>query len=968
MTQGPNQADVTLKAKFEGLQEALQGLQALRQGLASLNSGNRPSYSTPMGGAPTTVRSPEPPTYAAYASGGGNWLPPGHLAPPPPGMASSSTALVPQIGAAGPTANQGGGAIVVGLLNDIAINIREIRAILSRSGGVAGGGAGSGGYGGGGGFGLPPRPAQGPSWGNFVRNIAQNPTLGGIYGAMMNELPLPAIAAIGAAGYTSELYSNYGYQQQLPGYQLQTQQTVARMQGQFTPISILSAQQEAAAAQGRLNAERGLRDSTVGMIPFLGGIVRNETEQNVFQRLERRIAEMQAAGQEQFLRGQITGYSGRSAAMLGPGFLPISAPMAQMLAPFGAAASGQATAGRLLNPLFTQANQYGVDPVVSALASITSIGQNPAMIDFRNRLAGGTPLPGMLDEAYRYFASRGQMADVAGLLPIDTNRNRYEDYAAMARRIANLQGVGQIAGSQFQELGARSEFLIRRGAGVGAVTGAMGAERAPLETMLSALVSQRAVATDPQRLAELNQQIASLKAEIEAVKRRPGDYLYSLGGAYTGLYGAQAGAAETRARLFGGPAEMYMAGLGQVGVLGREIGRTQGRLAGQYGVLSEQERVETQRQLVDLQRQYAEALQSTIRGFYAMNTQLSQTTAGIAGAREQRGVMLGVGGLPALGLAQSSYETLAAVARNRRQEANAIAREIKKTGRDPMQNQGYLDALLGAEQAETQATGAYLDRSNVPFSVGTRARMSALTYQADILQTVPGAAGSLRGTQLQILQGLQGQYAEVQQREQEQRRLNGGQLTAEEAYRFQEQRQALGRQAAGAYAQLSYGWESRLMSQVVNAPGSFSFVAPMASYRAAVGAGVVNPLFGANKNQVPFWLREAGLWGGLAGSTGTPEGAAITALTGAQYTMRAPAGGGAEAALPPGVLNPPSGGATPVRLDGPVIIELKIPMDDGTFKTVPGVMRTTQGNQQGTSAAALGEMFRLAGARAGRDQ
>jgi hypothetical protein len=163
-----------------------------------------------------------------------------------------------------------------------------------------------------------------------------------------------------------------------------------------------------------------------------------------------------------------------------------------------------------------------------------------------------------------------------------------------------------------------------------------------------------------------------------------------------------------------------------------------------------------------------------------------------------------------------------------------------------------------------------------------------------------------------------------------------------EEFQYQQQLQSVGQAQLGAYANLSFGWEGRLMSQVINAPGSFSMISPFASARAAVGAGVMNPHLGSRLSSNDFFLRQAGLMSSIAGSTGTPEGFAMTALTGAH--PRNPHMLGLE------------GGDSGMRsdlkgaIDGATII-IEMRMADGSVQRQRGTLRSPNNHVAGSSVS-----------------
>lgn len=232
-------------------------------------------------------------------------------------------------------------------------------------------------------------------------------------------------------------------------------------------------------------------------------------------------------------------------------------------------------------------------------------------------------------------------------------------------------------------------------------------------------------------------------------------------------------------------------------------------------------------------------------------------------------------------------------------EARTARMEIERR----LGNGETLDAMnrtqSGRELLNNYVHGSYDDiasqhtAASLPTSVALRSEGSALGFQAQVLQSVPGAYGSVRQAFYGIMQNTQAQIAEISARRDSQRAEHGGSLSPEVELNYQNQLQGLGAQHLAAYNQLSYGWENRLMSAAVNAPRSMSLAAPFLSYRAAVGAGVRHPAMGGaghNEYDTPLIMAMA-MGHSWAGATGTPQGMMTTALTGASPIAGGSVGG-----------------------------------------------------------------------------
>ncbi len=158
-------------------------------------------------------------------------------------------------------------------------------------------------------------------------------------------------------------------------------------------------------------------------------------------------------------------------------------------------------------------------------------------------------------------------------------------------------------------------------------------------------------------------------------------------------------------------------------------------------------------------------------------------------------------------------------------------------------------ARLGVAQSRTNL-------ANVTIPVEMRERRSQSAYELQVLQNVPGAYGNIRQVQQNRIQEIAEEMGLLEAR----LRDEGDNMTPEGRFQLRERIRGLGMEQAGAFQQLSFGWESRLTSQAVNAGGNFGFVANvLASPMRAVMSGIANPHYGATPGTHLDYMRWAGL-------------------------------------------------------------------------------------------------------------
>lgn len=179
-----------------------------------------------------------------------------------------------------------------------------------------------------------------------------------------------------------------------------------------------------------------------------------------------------------------------------------------------------------------------------------------------------------------------------------------------------------------------------------------------------------------------------------------------------------------------------------------------------------------------------------------------------------------------------------------------------------MAAQGVTGAKLASYETEAQGQLSKFvsmagGLASTPIDLRLQRDQSYTNYQISILSQVPGSYGNLRGAIGAQIGFKEQEAAQIMEMREMQRKQ--GVLTEYADKVYQERLQRVGMEQIGLVNQLSYGWESRLASQMLGTPGSFNVEARGFSWRNAVQRGIVNPHFGATEEQLPFYLQWANL-------------------------------------------------------------------------------------------------------------
>lgn len=245
--------------------------------------------------------------------------------------------------------------------------------------------------------------------------------------------------------------------------------------------------------------------------------------------------------------------------------------------------------------------------------------------------------------------------------------------------------------------------------------------------------------------------------------------------------------------------------------------------------------------LRQIEERLSPGARSAQAGMGVASAELSIARAGGLGSAETRDLELS-------GVREA--EAAAQVAAQRVRERRELAR------------QGRIDPSLVREaeaqeaQARARATQMRTALGDVALPLSMRERKEETSYALRVLETVPGAFGNVRG----LLMGQMSQLNEEAAYLQNELQTRGPELTEEGRAQIRRRLREVGIEQAGAFQQLSTGWENRLVSRMIGSPGSFNLEGRGLSLMSAiVGGNVTNPHMGMNAQQLPFFLQQASL-------------------------------------------------------------------------------------------------------------
>lgn len=371
------------------------------------------------------------------------------------------------------------------------------------------------------------------------------------------------------------------------------------------------------------------------------------------------------------------------------------------------------------------------------------------------------------------------------------------------------------------------------------------------------------------------------------------------------ITGAHASAAMTNATLFGGSQEVRDAGREQVNSLKESLKAIEDRI--RAGNLSLTELQNLQKQGIHLQEQLVQVQTQVARQAAQQDVDVARGQMGIAQQQQGRAALLGQGGMAGFDVASGIVDKAGGVL------STAQAKV------DLLKSQGVADNNPEMVAAQAQLEGAKTGQSQSILGLGQVQQPLALTqaekrgeFQLGMLSRTYASYGNIRGT----IGGLMGNVGkelqninQMEQKAEKEGRFNGPEgekLRAE----FEDRKMEAGNRAIGYQQQLENGWQDRLISSVVNAPGSFGYAASAFTRHEAAGfMGAMSPAFGFTNthDRDNFMFRGPRIANSLIGNITRPEGFAETAMSG--HVDRGGHGGGFFG-VPSGTVSAP-GHATP---------------------------------------------------------
>lgn len=487
---------------------------------------------------------------------------------------------------------------------------------------------------------------------------------------------------------------------------------------------------------------------------------------------------------------------------------------------------------------------------------------------------------------------------------------------------------------------------IYGGGGFGAVSDAISGQQAVISRQIGVIDQQladKARPLSPEERDRLNAERDSLVTQRDiGMERQRFDIKIGMEGSDIAVKDALRQRGQAMASVFGGVGQIADAGRAALATVADQI-----RL--QQEIINDPHRSYTERQqaqaaLTGLQTQYAVGQEEVTRQEYSGYTQAAFSRYGLATGSVGLAFGRGAGGVGASGLLDTAYSGAQSALKAAQAQQAEVEASVRKAGGDTETNADVLRARQAVQSAQQALVDQQRTAANAPISARVEEGIAQAQFSASVLSRFPGTLGSSQAAIRSIITETRKALSEVSQQEADAKRRQGGDLTDEQKLEFNSRRRDLESQEAGAYQQLSYGWQDRLVSSALNAPGSFAFLAPLFSNRTAIRNGVKNPFFGAaSAGEVPAILKDAMPFISGAGATGTPDFFAATALSGVS-----PGFGGSAAAAPP------------------VHITVMVQMPDGS--THPAQAQARVSNQQDTSPAALHEQAGRAGYGVGRQR
>ena len=452
----------------------------------------------------------------------------------------------------------------------------------------------------------------------------------------------------------------------------------------------------------------------------------------------------------------------------------------------------------------------------------------------------------------------------------------------------------QTLGSKASQWGSAANSLINnqdyRGAngGVQGITDAMRQEvahqRAEVEKLTAQITTLESMpesntVTGRRDIEGLRDQMLQKRAGADVNANAINAYDYSARGAQIGLHQADYEARASHAGFYGTPEDVLKQALRQPDIIGENIASITKYRDGESDPIKKNQATA---ELTKLQEAQAQAIDRATRAYDQMTVSVGQAGLSIAGSDQRRAAILGVGGPQGLDNANRVLGEAHNVTGLRITARDDIADQLRKAGKSEAEirrNGDYIKADADVHSSRADEAEADVARADVPNSVGLRRQYSADRFAFDYLKMMPGSMGSLTGAGRASLRDIQGKMAEDNVDYEKLDRAGAFKGESGEALKekYQERRQKNQLEYGSIYSELSYGWQTRLAGVVQGGPSGFGYVSPQLAEKAAVGAGVENPLYGSRSGTgSPDWLKGLQDPGGLGGAWNDPSGMGAT--------------------------------------------------------------------------------------------
>lgn len=423
----------------------------------------------------------------------------------------------------------------------------------------------------------------------------------------------------------------------------------------------------------------------------------------------------------------------------------------------------------------------------------------------------------------------------------------------------------------------------------------------------------------PIERAQLETQFDSARLQAEyLVPRQRVEDIRGTSLSYTGVAEAGRQTAVTQAGLYGSPEALAQARRQQLQTINETISVEREYLESLKNNLSTvKERNDVEARIIDLERQRAAQEEQIKRDEVAGRMAITQAHYATYSSTAGREALLG-GSLASVG---SRAGGVAEQRKLRDQIKAELERQLAKSGGVETTETARLRAQLA--NTELGISQDVVGMSSYAPGPGLRLKMAENDVAYQIMTRTHVAYGNVRGALGERMGLVDEQILGV--RAQAKAALaqakTPGERQAILASRAEQER-ALWGEKVGIQQQLESGFTERLISEVYNAPRSFSGVMSAFTRREASQFLTVQP-FGGNKEKMDYFKSKGRLWyKGYSHAMGTPDGFNEMAITGLSQAGAKEAGYGFGGQLG-------SGGVGSVDVGGQVTIEVVVRVEGG---------------------------------------